>query len=121
MTPILAIASLTVMQPAIVKALLSTPEGRLQALQSLNRKYEAGTKTYKEIRSFDERYKTHMQRAKAVTARVLALREIKDDEERRKAAEELMKEVRAVKKESEALLREWDEIARRAKERNKSK
>jgi hypothetical protein len=119
--PILAVACITVMHPTIEKVLLSTPEGRRQVLQNLGRKVDAGTLTYNELKGFDKRFRDFQRRDDAVHARVLALGAIKDDEERRKAAEQLMKELREMKKERDELRRGLDEIAARAKKRPEGK
>jgi hypothetical protein len=119
--PILAVACITVMHPTIEKVQLSTPEGRRQVLQNLGRKVDAGTLTYNELKGFDKRLKDYERRYEPLHARVLALGAIKDDEERRKAAEQLSKELREMKKEWDELWRGFDGIAARAKERQKGK
>jgi hypothetical protein len=122
MTTILAVACVTVTLPTVERVQLSTPEGRLQVLQHLGRKVDAGTLTYNEIKAFDVRLNDFKKRDNAVHKRVLALATIKDDTERRKAAEQLKKELDALQKERVEFRRVWEEIARRAEERrNKSK
>jgi hypothetical protein len=121
MTPILAVACVTLTLPTVERVQLSTPEGRLQVLQHLGRKVDAGTLTHSEIKAFDARLNDFKKRDNAVHKRVLALAAIKDDTERRKAAEQLTKELDGLQKERAALRRVWEEIARRAEERNKKK